>query len=214
MSARALPCRSEPSHGVDVRIFPNVSNRLAYHLQFFTPIGLRAYLRAAAAHFDVAHLHACHNVPGTIAAAALTRASVPYVVSPKWHGPPDRTPHAGQARIRGDRRKARAAAARRGCLRSRMSSASNFATLGVPRSAHRCRAEPRGGRECAPTRTRHGFAAPMMSATVAVILFLGKLTPRKGVDDLIRAFDASMLPMRSSLSPATTWAPAGRPSGW
>jgi hypothetical protein len=44
--------------GIDVRMFPNVSNALAYHLQFFTPIGLRAYLTHAAATFDIAHIHA------------------------------------------------------------------------------------------------------------------------------------------------------------
>jgi len=36
------------THGVDVRMFRNVSNSLAYHLQFFTPVGLRKYMRHAA----------------------------------------------------------------------------------------------------------------------------------------------------------------------
>src|SRR6186997_733966 len=35
-------------HGVEVRTFPNLSNAAAYHLQVFTPIGLRSYLRASA----------------------------------------------------------------------------------------------------------------------------------------------------------------------
>ena len=76
------PLTRESSHDVDVRVFRNLSNRLAYHLQFFTPIGLGAYLRTAVRSFDIAHLHACHNLPGAIAAAALARACVPYVVSP------------------------------------------------------------------------------------------------------------------------------------
>ena len=63
-------------------MFRNLSNSLAYHLQFFTPMGLRRYMRRAAATFDVAHIHACHNLPGVIAAAELSRAGVPYVVSP------------------------------------------------------------------------------------------------------------------------------------
>ncbi len=41
------PLARESSHDVDVRVFRNLSNRLAYHLQFFTPIGLGAYLRTA-----------------------------------------------------------------------------------------------------------------------------------------------------------------------
>ena len=80
-SRAALEPRPD-SRGVDVRMFPNISNPLAYHLQFFTPIGLRAHLKRTAATFDIAHLHACHNLPGVIAAAELTRAGVPYVVSP------------------------------------------------------------------------------------------------------------------------------------
>src|SRR3990170_18401 len=76
------PHSSGSSHGVEVRIFRNISNRLAYHLQFFTPVGLRKHLRTNAASFDIAHLHACHNLPGTLAAAALMRAGVPFVVSP------------------------------------------------------------------------------------------------------------------------------------
>src|SRR4051812_27043026 len=70
------------AHGVDVKLFPNVSNAIAYHFQFFTPIGLRGYLRRSAAAFDVAHLHACHNLPGVFAASELAGAGVPYVVSP------------------------------------------------------------------------------------------------------------------------------------
>src|SRR3954454_16072200 len=70
------------SGGVEVRVFRNISNRLAYRLELFTPIGLRRYLRTSAGSFDVAHLHACHNLPVTIAAAALSRHGVPYVISP------------------------------------------------------------------------------------------------------------------------------------
>src|SRR5262245_60609119 len=73
--------------GVDVRVFPNVSNRLAYGLQCFLPRGLNRYLRRHAASFDVAHLHACRNVPGAIAAYHLARAGVPYVLQPNGTAP-------------------------------------------------------------------------------------------------------------------------------
>ena len=56
--------RSRTPEGVEVRIFRNVSNALAYRLQFFVPLGLDRYLRRHAKSFDVAHLHACRNVPG------------------------------------------------------------------------------------------------------------------------------------------------------
>ena len=42
---------------VDVRIFPNISNTLAYHGQVFLPRGLGGFLSSHAMSFDVAHLH-------------------------------------------------------------------------------------------------------------------------------------------------------------
>src|SRR6476469_7163265 len=71
--SRTSPDDRTDTGGVDVRVFRNVSKRLAYHWQFFTPSGLAAHLRSAAASFDIAPLHACHNLPGAIAARALTR---------------------------------------------------------------------------------------------------------------------------------------------
>src|SRR6185436_954669 len=70
--------KADGPDGVEVRTFSNVSNALAYHLQFFTPIGLRSCLRSSAHTFDVAHIHACHNLPGALAADAFFRAGVPY----------------------------------------------------------------------------------------------------------------------------------------
>src|SRR5262249_3529374 len=73
--------------GVDVRIFPNFSNRLAYHLQLFLPIGFDSFLRSHAAAFDVAHLHACRNLPGAIAARRLRAAGGPYGLEPNGAAP-------------------------------------------------------------------------------------------------------------------------------
>ena len=83
---RAWP-PSRTADGVEMRVFPNISNRLAYHLQLFLPIGLNTYLSEFAGHFDVAHLHACRNVPGAIAAYHLHRAGVPYVLAPNGTAP-------------------------------------------------------------------------------------------------------------------------------
>lgn len=68
--------------GIGVRVFPNVSNALAYRSQFYVPIGFPRYIRASARDFDVAHLHACHNLLSAIAAGHLRRAGVPYVAQP------------------------------------------------------------------------------------------------------------------------------------
>src|SRR6478672_455340 len=59
--------------------FPNISNRLAYRHQAFIPLGFRNYLRHHVTDFDVAHLHACRNLPCEFAAYYLQRAGIPYV---------------------------------------------------------------------------------------------------------------------------------------
>src|SRR5262249_45340055 len=73
--------------GVEVRVFPNFSNKLAYDLQFFVPIGLGEFLHGHAGSFDVAHLHGCHNLPVSIGARRLARATVPYLLSPHGTAP-------------------------------------------------------------------------------------------------------------------------------
>jgi glycosyltransferase involved in cell wall biosynthesis len=72
----------QTADGIEVRVFPNVSNTVAYRWQFYLPIGFARYMRANARHFDVAHLHACHNLLTAVAARHLRRAGVPYVVQP------------------------------------------------------------------------------------------------------------------------------------
>src|SRR5438477_6193469 len=73
--------------GVVVHVFPNISNRLAYHLQLFLPLGFSKFLERHAATFDVAHVHACRNMPGAIASHHLRRAGVPYVLAPNGTAP-------------------------------------------------------------------------------------------------------------------------------
>jgi glycosyltransferase involved in cell wall biosynthesis len=73
--------------GVELRVFPNLSNRLAWRLQFFSPIGLRAWLRQHASDFDLAHIHGHHHLPGVIAASELSRAGIPYLVAPNGTAP-------------------------------------------------------------------------------------------------------------------------------
>ena len=87
--ARTRLPRSTPPNadGLELQVFRNVSNSLAYHLQFFLPIGLDKYLKRNAGTFDVAHLHACRNLPGVIAAYHLRRAGVPYALAPNGTAP-------------------------------------------------------------------------------------------------------------------------------
>ena len=114
--------------------------------------------------FDVAHLHACHNLPGAIAAAALARASVPYVVSPNGTALPI------ERRILAKR--AFAATAGRHVLTgaARVLAVTNverqqLTTLGVPRSRIVVVPNPVEDASCRRRRTRLGFGARTTSVT-------------------------------------------------
>jgi glycosyltransferase involved in cell wall biosynthesis len=185
------------AHGVDVRMFPNVSNAIAYHLQFFTPIGLRRYLRRSSATFDVAHLHACHNLPGVVAASELTRAGVPYVVSPNG------TAHPLERRVRAKQLFALTAGRSMLPRAARVVAVSpsevmQLRGMGVERSAIAEIANPVDEAEFDRAVDGDGYRRRIGLGNDPVVLFLGKLTPRKGVDDLVRAF-ASVVDPRAKL---------------
>jgi len=200
-AARAGP----NTHGIDVRMFPNVSNAVAYHLQFFTPIGLRRYLRAAARSFDVAHIHACHNIPGVVAAWEFARARVPYVVSPNGTARPV------ERRVLAKHLFALTVG------RSMLPDASRIVAvsrpevhqlqeMGMPESKIALIPNPIDEAEFERSLDGQGYRRRIGLGQGPVIAFVGKLTPRKGVDDLVRAF-------ASLRDPAATLIVAGNDMG-
>ena len=177
------PTRTES--GVVVRVFPNVSNRLAYQ-QLFTPLGLGDYLQRSASTFDVAHLHACRNLPGVIAAHHLRRARVPYVLAPNGTAP----------RIERRRFAKRAfdvligASVLRHATRVlAVSSAEReqLCSLGVAAPAIRLVPNPLEMQEFQTPPVRGRFRG-RLGVTGPIVLFLGRITPRKRLDVLVRAF--------------------------
>jgi glycosyltransferase involved in cell wall biosynthesis len=182
----AAPTRSPD--GVEVRIFRNVSNALAYRLQFFVPLGLEKYLRRHAARFDVAHLHACRNVPGAIAAYHLQRTGVPYLLAPNG------TAALIERRVMAKRafdllagRRVLTGAGR--VLAVSCAERAQFDDLGVPAAKVQVVPNPVDVAEFASLPPRGSFRARFdLASSAAVVLFLGQQTPRKRVDVLVRAF--------------------------
>jgi glycosyltransferase involved in cell wall biosynthesis len=178
---------STGTRGVEWRTFPNLSNRLAYRYQLFTPVGLSGYLREHARRFDIAHLHACRNLPGAIAAHYLRKAGVPYVLAP--NGTAASLERFFLAKrvfdaVAGDRMVRRAAR----ILAVSQAEHAQLRNLGVPASQISVIPNPVDLDELSTSVARGSFRQRSGLGDAPVVLFLGKMTRRKRVDVLIRAF--------------------------
>ncbi len=172
---------------VDVRVFPNVSNRLAYAQQLYLPVGLRRYLREHAGGFDIGHLHACRNLPAVLAAHALCSAKVPYVLGPNGTAPNiERRRLAKRVfdRLGGER-------VTRGATRMLAVSEAErmqFDRLGIPGSVVRVVPNPIDLDEFATPPDPGRFRGQAGLGDTPLVVSFGKLTPRKRTDLVVLAF--------------------------
>ena len=183
---RAAPS-ARTGDGVDVRTFANASNHLAYHWQCFVPLGLDAWLRRHASSFDVAHLHACRNLPGAMAAYHLRRGGVPYVLAPNGTAP--RIERRRLAKLVFDivaGRRVLAGAAR--VLAVSDAERVQLRALGVDATAIRTIPNPVDLEEFTSPAARGAFRRRLCIAPGPLVMYLGKLTPRKRLDVVARAF--------------------------
>lgn len=172
---------------VELRIFPNLSNRLAYRYQAFVPLGLGRYLGEHAREFDVAHLHACRNLPGAIGARHLRRAGVPYVLAPNGTAPRiERRQFAKWIFDAAMGRRILNGAAR--VLAVSDAERRQLTRVGVDPSRIRSIPNPVDLDEFTPPIARGLFRHRFGLGAGPLVLFLGKITPRKRLDVLVRAF--------------------------
>jgi glycosyltransferase involved in cell wall biosynthesis len=173
--------------GVDVRVFRNLSNRLAHDSQLFLPVGLRRFLATEAGRFVVAHRHAYRNLPVAFAAAACARAGVPFVLTPNgtvpriearrlakaiWDFALGRAPLERAARLLAVTESERAQLVAGGGRADRVEVVPNPLDLG----------------ELEPPPARGAFRARLGLRDQRIVLYLGRLSPRKRLDLLAQAF--------------------------
>jgi glycosyltransferase involved in cell wall biosynthesis len=185
--SRQGPWLERSDDGVEWHVFPNRSNTLASRWQFYQPTGLSRFLRAAASRFDVAHLHACHNLLTARAARVLRAAGVPYVVQP--NGTARRIEQRQALKALFDRlfearllERAAAVIAVSDWERAQLQEA------GVASAAIHVVPNPLGAAPTLPPTG--GFRARLGLTTAPVVLFLGALSPRKHPATLARAVAA------------------------
>jgi glycosyltransferase involved in cell wall biosynthesis len=197
----------DDERGALVHVFPNVSNRMAYRFQLFLPIGLSRFLATRGRSFDIAHLHACRNLPTTLAARALGRAGIPVVLSPNGTAP--RIERRMLAKAAYDLAFGDACRQATAVLAVSEAERRQLLAHGVDAAVVRILPNPVDLAEFAqpvePGRFRRRFGL----GDAQVVLYLGRLSPRKRIEALVGAF-ASLGQERSVLVLAGADMGAGR----
>jgi glycosyltransferase involved in cell wall biosynthesis len=185
-ATRRVSQREATVDGMQVSYFPNVSNSLAYHAQLYLPRGLAAAAREHLAGFDVVHIHSHRHALQLLVAAAARRAGVPYVFTGNGTVPliERRVIVKRLVDALGAHTAVQQAAA---CVAVSGAEVEHYRAAGV--TTERIAVIPNGVRLeefttlPAPGTFRRAYAA----GDGPLVLFVGKITPRKGLDLLIRA---------------------------
>jgi glycosyltransferase involved in cell wall biosynthesis len=172
--------------GIAVSRFPNRSNRLAYDLQLYLPVGLGRAARRQIGGFDLVHVHSHRNLPEMIAARAARGRGVPYVLTGNGTVPVIER-HRAVKRVLdalGARAVLRGAVA---CVAVSAAEVAHYTAVGVdPRRVH---VIPNGIRpdDFAALPEPGTFRSRYALGDRPLVVFVGKITPRKGVDVLLRS---------------------------
>jgi glycosyltransferase involved in cell wall biosynthesis len=172
--------------GVNVRRFRNLSNSLAYHRQLYLPPGIALAPWGDLNGFDLVHIHSHrHLLEALVGAAALGR-DIPYVFTGNGTVPPIERYVVAKLilDLLGARSILRHASA---CVAVSQAEVPHYRAAGV--AADRIHVIPNGIRldEYANLPEPGTFRRALGLGDAPLLVFLGKITPRKGVDVLVRA---------------------------
>ena len=164
---------------------PNLSNKIAYHWQFYTPLGILKHAERLLSQSDVLHLHTFRNLLNDLLARAAVKQKIPYVLS--GHGTIPRIERFHFIKQAYDyligRWQLENAS---GYVAVSPAERRNMRQFGL--SAGKIRVIPNGVgsiEEANPGAFRERWR---IDPDEQIVLFLGKITPRKGLQHLVRAF--------------------------
>ena len=172
--------------GIFVRRFRNLHNGLAYHRQLYLPLGILKAPWQDLPAFDIVHIHSHRHLLEALVGAAAAKARIPYVFTGNGTVPPiERYVLVKRVLdlVGADAVLEHAAA----CIAVSQAEIPHYRDAGV--DAARVRVIPNGIRldEFAVLPQRGSFRRAYGLGDGPLIVFVGKITPRKGVDVLLRA---------------------------
>lgn len=172
--------------GIFVRRFRNLHNGLAYHRQLYLPLGIIKAPWHDLLEFDIVHIHSHRHLLEALVGAAATQRRIPYVFTGNGTVPPIER-YVLVKRILdllgADAVLEHAAA----CVAVSNAEIPDYCNAGV--DERRIRVIPNGIRldEFADLPPRGSFRRAYGLGDGPLLVFVGKITPRKGVDVLLRA---------------------------
>lgn len=183
---RRIGVRQQDLFGVAVHRLPNVSNRLAYDHQLFLPLGLVQRARDLVAEADVVHLHGHWHLLNNAAVAAADRCGRAIVMTPNGTLLPHERKETSKALwdlVLGRRV---LDSVHRWVAVSR-AEVTQFRTAGIAAESIDLVHNGLDLAEFEELPERGGFRSSQGIGERPLVLYLGKLTPRKGVDHLVEA---------------------------
>jgi glycosyltransferase involved in cell wall biosynthesis len=164
---------------------PNLSNKLAYYFQFFTPMGALKHAERLLAESDILHLHTFRNLLNDLLARTAVKQQTPFILT--GHGTIPRIERfqtikkvydfmIGKWQLNNAAGYVAVSSAERRSMRR----------LGLP--ADKIRVIPNGINPMEQAQLGLFRKQWGLDPQEKMILFLGKITPRKGVQHLVRAF--------------------------
>ncbi len=182
-SRRYSPNGYQPPFEV-VRV-PNLSNKVAYYLQFYTPMGGLKHAERLLAESDILHLHTFRNLLNDLLARTAVKQNKPFVLS--GHGTIPRIERfqfikqiydlmIGKWQLNNAAGYIAVSRAERKAMRR----------MQIP--SDKIQIIPNGIGEVPVSEAGNFRRKWGLTPSEKMILFLGKITPRKGVQHLVRAF--------------------------